>query len=414
MVKMKLIKTLYKRNMKKNRLMIIFMFLTNLLMGTFVLFLDADQAIIPRLSTTYLEHLSVGISSFETLSTNNELMNVRMHRRPPLALLSSMMTHIGSFEIRPDYTLLFDHAKLSMYEKSIEKPYFAIHGLKTNQIGINQSFYETIKKAVQPDLDFTLKLSIFLTITIEEIDVDIDIKEHLPITFIKEEPPFFLRPKLYLPQSFIDEKIGSYSLKTRSTINDYLLNVPHDHPASGYRYLCHLESNDQKARLTKLLNDISHEKEGYELISDAISKVESIKTMFTYLNLLVSIFLVLIMIGCVVVYITIVHTSFLSSMKQMALLSIWGAKKTHLFLLFLGLVIFNYLLGGCAFFLFPTLMQTLNRFLSLFLHLPLFLAVNPARLLLLASGQLFILVSLYTIVFLGNNQRPLLYLLLDA
>ncbi|MFA5659836.1 MAG: hypothetical protein WC968_00330 [Bacilli bacterium] len=414
MIRLKLFKTLYNRNLKKNRLMVIFMLLTNFLLGSFVLFLDADKEVVTRLDQSYLEHLSVGISSYETLTTNNELINVRMHQRPPMDILTSMMTHIGYFEVRPDYGLLFDHAELMMFEKILNKPTIAIHALKTNAIGINRSFYDELIDAVQPLDSLIINLKIAFTLSLNATDLDININESLSISYIHDEAPFFLTPKLYLPQSMIDEKIGGYQLFEDVTINDYLLNLPNDHPSSGYQLLCHLESNAQKQRLISLVEDLSDDTYGYVLTGDTVSKLQSVKAMFFYVNLLVSIFLVLIVIGCIVVYVTIIHTSLLSSMRQMALLSIWGAKKGQLFALFISLVMFNFVMGLSVFLLFPPLITALNRFLSSFLRMPLIFGFKSFRIFILITSQFVIMTILYTVLFFVNNRKPLLYLLLDA
>lgn len=413
MIRFKLQKTLYFRNIKKNRLMVIFMLITNFLMGSFVLFLDADKEVIPRLDQSYLEHLSVGISSYETLHTNNDLINVRMHQRPSMAILNSIMSHVGYFEIRPDYGLIFEQAEIMMFEKNLTMPSIAIHDIKTDEIGINRSFYNEILDHVQPFDELVINLKIALFISINEVDRYIHINEPLKISYIHDEAPFFMGPKLYLPQSMIDEKIGGYKLSHDVTINDYLLNLPNDHPYSGYQFLCHLESSVQKQRLISLIEDISNDKNGYVLTGDTVNKLQSIKAMFSYINLLVSIFLVLIVIGCTVVYVTIIHTSLLSSMRQMALLSIWGAKKGQLFAIFISLVIFNYLLGLSVFFIFPSLITMLNYLLSNFLRIPLFFSFKLSRILILVTSQFMILTFFYSLVFFVNNHKPLLYLLLD-
>ncbi len=204
----KVIANLYKRNIKKNRLMVIFMIFTNITLMLFLVFFSSSETLAQTLAEGYLEYLSVDVALYESQPTNNPLINVKSYRRPSIDYLNSIMKVTESFVIRPDYSPLLYEKEIMVLGKEIPNVLITIIGENTNEIGINRAFYNELNKLVSiKDDEMLLHFYIKTTIFIDDEEVLIDYYNQFPITYIYDEPTYFSVPKLYISQNTIGRAI---------------------------------------------------------------------------------------------------------------------------------------------------------------------------------------------------------------
>lgn len=411
----RLFKVLYQRNLVKNMLMVSFMLITNLVLGFFIVFLQSESLIIPSLSTSYFEHLSVDVQSYERISSNNELIAIKKYKRPDINYLHNLMEHSGRFKIRPDYKEILSLSTLKLYEKELPRPLFIVVDNIKSGFGINNTYLDLIKNDITiEDNEFLLSLNLTFNITYEEEDITFVIEDELPIDFIFKEPKYFASPKIFIPQEYIDKTIGALPVKEGLSINNYLLNLSEDHALTNYKYRLHFDSVTQKEHVSSLLNAGNTKEQGVELSSDANNKVNSFKALYDYLNILVMVFFIFIIIASLIMHIIVAHTSLLALQKQLALLQIIGGSKSDLLLLFLALNLFNFMIGLLSLFILPLMMPVVSYFLYIYLNVAITIYINVKTIILLILINLVILITLIISLFLFNTRRPLLYLLIDA
>ncbi len=387
---------------------------TNLTLMLFLLFFSSSETLVTTLSESYLEHLSVDISMYEALPTNNALINVKSYKRPTIDYLHSIMKVTDVFTIRPDYSPLLQQKQLSILGKDIPNVLITPLGKSTNEIGINRAFYHELQKLVTVKdenilLNFYLKTALF----IEEEEIIIDYHTHFRVTYIYDEPSYFSIPKLYISQNIIDATIGNIFVKTGVTLNNYLLNLNDEHELTNYRYKCHFKNEEQKVKFMHIVDVVSNSERGIEVSGDYINKINSFTALYAYLSILMKLFLGFVIIGSVVIYVVVAHTSLLSILRQMALFAVLGANKMKLYEIYLFLIFINFILSLISFALLPSLTPVLGVMLYKVLGIYVTLNINYQLLYLMISGNFLLLLILITIIFLINMRRPLLYLLID-
>lgn len=410
---LKVIFNLYKRNIKKNRLMVIFMIFTNLTLMLFFVFFASNEVLVDTLSSNYLEHLSVDVSLYESLPTNNELINVKTYRRPSIDYLNSMMKVIDNFTIRPDYSPLLREKNINILDKEVPNVLIIILGGGKKEIGINTTLYNELQNLVSvKDEEILFNFYLKTTLFIEE-EIIIDYHTQFPISYIYDEPTYFSVPKLYISQTVIDATMGSIFIKPGLTLNNYLLNINDDHELSNYRYRCHFKDEEQKQKFMMVVKAVSNSERGIEVSGDYINKIDSFTALYDYLNILMKLFLAFVIIGSIVIYVVIAHTSLLTILRQMALFAILGASKNHLYDIYFLLIFLNFFLSLVSYLIGPFLMPFLSLILYKLLGVYVPLTLNYTMLFLMIGANFVLLFVLITVIFVINIRRPLLYLLID-
>ncbi len=411
----KVLTILYRRNFTKNVLMIVFMMITNFIMLTFVLFATTSANILSAINDQYFESLSVDVSRYTTAATNNELINVRNYERPPLSYMHALMEETGRFTIRPDYTMFFNETKLLLFDKVLANPLFITYSHPNRGIGINRTFYNEIKKEVAlTEERFTMNFVLDMTFLVNNEVTTIQYEELITPLFIYDEPTYFSAAKLYIPQAFIDRTIGSIFINEGQTVNNYLLNINNDHELANLRWRCHFQDKAQLALFTKITSDSSDTHNGLELSADYLQKVASFHALYDYLYILGVILFIFVIVGSAVIYTVIAHTALLANLKQMALLSVLGAKRSDLYVLYVLLITFNFVLGLSGLLIIQPFLITLQNMFRYFLHLRLAINITIQPFIVIILGNYLFLLSIIMIIFLVNMRRPLLYLLIDA
>lgn len=409
----KLVLAFYNRNIAKNIMMVAFMLFTNLIFGLFSIFIESEKVVIPTLSASYLEHLSVDVSLYESISTNNDLINVKRYKRPSISYLESFSSQ-SEFIIRPDFSKVFRYTKVSIHDKELPLPEFVVINNIPHDIGINESFLEVIKESVSVDeksllLDFNLLLP-----QMKEDSLNIEYNTTLKIDFIYQEPAYFSVPKIYISQDFVDQNIGSLEIYEELMLSNYLFNLHSEHEMSNYRFRLHFNNYEERMKFIKIVEDINTNQNGVELTSDEIIKVKSFSSIYDYLNILVTVFLGFIIIGGLVMNGIISYTALMSLQKQMALLNILGATKVDLLFLFILINLCNFIMGLMSFLLLPYLLPVVSTVFYKFLHIRVAISMNLLTISTIIFLNIIVFMILLILLFLINNRRPLLYLLLDA
>lgn len=409
----KLVLAFYNRNIAKNIMMVAFMLFTNLIFGLFSIFIESEKVVIPTLSASYLEHLSVDVSLYESISTNNDLINVKRYKRPSISYLESFSSQ-SEFIIRPDFSKVFRYTKVSIHDKELPLPEFVVINNIPHDIGINESFLEVIKESVSVDeksllLDFNLLLP-----QMKEDSLNIEYNTTLKIDFIYQEPAYFSVPKIYISQDFVDQNIGSLEIYEELMLSNYLFNLHSEHEMTNYRFRLHFNNYEERMKFIKIVEDINTNQNGVELTSDEIIKVKSFSSIYDYLNILVTVFLGFIIIGGLVMNGIISYTALMSLQKQMALLNILGATKVDLLFLFILINLCNFIMGLMSFLLLPYLLPVVSTVFYKFLHIRVAISMNLLTISTIIFLNIIVFMILLILLFLINNRRPLLYLLLDA
>lgn len=410
-----LVKVLYKRNFTKNTMIIIFMLVINLVFGFYAIFKTSEAYLLKTLSQSYYEHLSVDVSFYESTNTSNALINVKKYKRPSIDHLYAFTDYTERLIVRPDFTKILANATLSCFDKSLPLPQFVVVNSSVASFGINRTFLDIINENINNSSE-SLALHFALQFTITENDelIQVEYNDTLPIDFIFEEPAYFSAPKLYIPQEYIDQHIGSLFLFEGVTLNNYLFNIHSEHELSNYKFRVHFQDVAQKEKFMTIVSSSNTREEGIEVSSDEIFKVASFNALFSYLNILAQVFLVFIIIGSLVMHGIVAHTSLLALQKQMALLNIIGAQKIDLLILFLLLSFINFIIGLASLFLLPSFLPIFSYVFLVFLKINLKVVIDYSMLLLMVLSSGLILLLLLISLFLINMRRPLLYLLIDA
>lgn len=412
----RLLSTFYRRNAVKNTMMVVFMFITNIVLGGFVIFFNAGQNIIDVLEENYFEYLSVDVSLYQSLLTNNELINVKTYKRPSLDYIHAMMEKTGRFSVRPDYSHFFQNASLRLYEKELSVPLITTYDHVNYGFGINKTYLQNISSEVSLNSleQLSLSLKIEMNINVDDQIVPIIIEEEVAISFVIEEPTYFANAKLYVPQHFIDQTLGQIFVRPGETLNNHLLNVNPESVLANFRLRCHFESKKQRQLFLKLAEDFSDKENGLEVSSDPQQKSASFVALYDYLEILSIILLVFVLVGSAVIYCVVAHTSLLSNMQQMALISVLGAGKMDLYVYYLILLMFNFLLGLTSFIFLPYALPLVNHLFLNLMKVNAVFQIDYSLVTLIASGNFLFLFALISAIFYINMKRPLLNLLLDA
>lgn len=411
----KVLNIFYKRNAAKNILLVFFLNITNLFLVLFVLVYSEGSKIITVFSESYFEHLSVDVSLYQSVETNNELINVKSYERPSLSYLQAYSTHTGQFNIRPDYSYFWQNSEVSLFGKTVDTPQIITYLEPRQGIGINGAYLKILKENSSVDEDdINIKLVINASFIVNEKVIEVNLSENLHVNFIFDEPNYFSTPKLYLPQGVVDQSLGSLMISPGLTLNNFLLNVNASNELLSQKLRCHFKSSDQLSAFIKISEDVKGDDQGLEISGDHISKVESFKALYEYLNILIIMLLVFVVIASLVIYFVVAYTSLISILPQAALLKVLGAKKIEIYFIFLAITIFNFLLGIGGVILIPDILQLISRLIHYILNLNLIFTLNYNLVILIIGANFLLLLITITIIFLVNMRRPLLYLLIDA
>lgn len=407
-----ILRILFRKNHGKNVLLIVFLFISNLVTGTFLNLINMKEDISNSMERGYLEHLSLNVSTFTTSSTNNNLVNVKSYKRPSLDYLSSLTDFIGDFVIRPDYTPVFNGSSFSIFGEDIQIDTFIVHNLATHDIGINRAFFSKLQDVFNLETEIIINMNINLELLINQ-DISIfTYQTDMKVGYIYDEPSYLTRPKIFLSQAYIDNNIGNILINNEISLTNYLLSLPPDNPLTNYRLTCHFANYGQLVSFKQMMRDMQ-EDSNIELSSDVLLKVESFTAIYLYISLLAKVFLVFIIIANLVVYFVIVHTSLLANMRQMTLLAILGAEKHFLYCLNLSILGFNLIISGFSFFIIPTINMFINSLISFFFNFSLVGPSNSNCTFGLICLEAVLILIIFNIIYSVQMRKPLLYLLLD-
>lgn len=410
-----ILRVFYNRNFTKNALMVSFLLVTNLTVSVFLFFFSSSQTIMPVLNESYFETLSVNISRFNSVATNNELIKVRTYERPSLSFMNSVMTRTGRFDIRPDYSMFLSELTVSLYAKEVATPLVVTYMHNNQGIGINEAFYSLLSKEVTlSEEQLSLRLVLRKKFMIENLERILEHEDDVLINFIYEEPSYFSTPKLYIPESYLDATIGSYLVSEGLTLTNYLLNINTDNELANLSLRCHFNSLAQYNLFKDIVADISSDDYGYEITGDHLQKIASFAALYAYLEILIKILFIFVIVALIVILFVIAHTSLLSNMRQMALLNVLGAKRSDLYTFFFMLLSFNFILGLYSLLLLPPLLPLFSKLLFHLLRIDIALAINIHYLIMAMCLNYLFLIFVLTTIFMLNMRRPPLYLLIDA
>lgn len=381
----------------------------------FVLVYSEGPKIITVFEQSYFEHLSVDISLYQSVETNNDLINVKSYARPSLSYVQTFMTHTGEFSVRPDYSFFWQSSEVTIYDKKLALPQIITYSEPRQGIGINDAYLKVLEEntSVNKD-DINLKLKINTSFTVNEVVIAVNLSESLNVDFIFNEPNYFQTPKLYLPQGVVDKTLGSLMISPGVTLNNFLLNINASNELLSQKLRCHFQSNEQLQSFIKISEDVKGVDHGIEISGDHISKAASFKALYEYLNILIIMLFVFVVIASLVIYFVVAYTSLMSILPQAALLKLLGAKKSDIFFIFLYLSTFNFILGLGGVILIPRVLPLISGLIHQILVLNLSFTLNYNLVSLIVTGNYLLLFATITIIFLVNMRRPLLYLLIDG
>lgn len=411
----KILNLFYKRNLAKNILLVFFLNITNLFLVLFVLVYSEGPKIVRVFEESYFEHLSVDISLYQSVETNNDLINVKSYARPSLSYVQTYTAHTGQFSIRPDYSFFWQNSEVSIFNKTAETPQIITYSEPRQGVGINGAYLKVLQESssVKPD-DLTLKLRIDASFTVNEEVIEVFVSQDLDVNFVFNEPNYFSTPKLYLPQGVVDKILGSFMISPGLTLNNFLLNVNASNELLSQKLRCHFKDKEQLETFIRISEDTKGTDSGLEISGDHIGKVESFKALYEYLNILIIMLLVFVVIASVVIYFVVAYTSLMSILPQAALLKLLGAKKGEIYLIFLSIITFNFLLGLGGVILIKSVLPLISGLIYQILVLNLTFTLNFNLIFSIVSANYILLFLTVTVIFLVNMRRPLLYLLIDA
>lgn len=346
-----LIKSFYKRMAAQNIITVIIFIISNITTNTALTFYVATNNIKDEVAMSYFEYKSIGISEVRQVAANNDLLTLSQYRRPEIATLYNMMDRIGHFEIKPDYGAFLNNGRVEFLGLEVDRPEFVVH--QKNEVGINMAFYNVLKQNFAVDVS-DLQLVYRLNEQIELADevFKIIINKQLTMTFIYEEINYFSIPKLYLPQNIVDNFLGDYYLAPNLTVANLIYNLPNDHALTNRRYRLHFQ--DEAIYKTFIRNVLKIDNEiSYEFSGDDYEKGELFAALFSYLRILVIVFLVLVIIGVLLITVMITNAFIDKNKPQIALFQLFNDKSLLPYILFALIYFFNF---GLSFMSKPLLL----------------------------------------------------------
>lgn len=346
-----LIKSFYKRMTAQNVITVIIFAISVITANTALSFYLATTNIKEEVAMSYFEYKSISIAEVRQVAANNDLLTLSQYRRPEIATLYNMMDRIGYFEIKPDYGAFLNNGVIELFGLEVVRPEFVVH--QKSEIGINTTFYNVIKEEFGiEDEELQLDYRLNEQIEVAEEVLEISIHKQLPVTFIYEEINYFSIPKLFLPQNVVDEFLGNYYLADNLTVANLIYNLPNDHALTNRQYRLHFQDKTiYKSFIRNVLNiDAAI---SYEFSGDDYEKGELFSALFSYLRLLVIVFLVLVAIGVLLITIMITNTFIEKNKPQIALFQLFNHRSLLPYILFVLIYFFNF---GLAFISKPLLL----------------------------------------------------------
>lgn len=335
-----LIKSFYKRMKTQNIITVIIFVISIVTTNTALLFYLATNNIKEEVAMSYFEYKSINIAEVRQVAANNDLLTLSQYRRPEIATLYNMMDRIGHFEIKPDYGAFLNHGTIELFGREVTRPEFVVH--QKSEIGVNRAFYNVIKQNFTVDqTNFQLVYRLNEQIELAEEVFKITISKALPVMFVYEEINYFNIPKLFLPQNVVDEFLGDYYLTNNLTVANLIYNLPNDHALTNRQFRLHFQ--DEAIYKTFIRNVLNIDSEiAYEFSGDDYEKGELFAALFSYLRLLVIVFLVLVIIGVLLITVMITNAFIEKNKPQIALFQLFNYNSVLSYILFALIYFFNF------------------------------------------------------------------------
>lgn len=338
-----LLKSFYYRMKGQNTITVIVFVISVLTVNAALSFYFTTLNIKEHVTKSFYEYKSINISEVRKVASNNDLITLNQYRRPQISTLVNIKTRIGNFEIKPDYRALLNEGTLRLFNQEVVRPEFVVH--HAQEIGINETFYNLLLQSFKINgKDLTFNYSLNSSIIFNEESFNISVSLPLNIQFIYEEINYFNIPKLFIPQQLVDTFLGEYSLDSNLTVADFIYLLPNDHQLTNRQFRLHFDDEVVYKTFIKNVLNINHEV-SYEFSGDNYEKAELFDALFTYLRLLVIIFLVLVMAGVFLITVMLTNAFVEKNKSQIALFELFNVNSPMPNVLFNVIYFFNYSLS---------------------------------------------------------------------
>lgn len=339
----------------------------------------------------FAEYLSTNIEKSESVASENDYFRLRKVSRPSMNEVESLLRHGIHASIHLNYAPLFLQNPFLLYGRQISQvqPVFLKsfdfdqnqQELLTNfkpsntvsEVYINQSLEREIQQSFNILDNSNLYLEHSMELTIGDYTISRQFSFKIIGTF--NELDYLSTPKIYFSQHAFDLFFSEYRLDSSITFMDVLENLSSSESLSGQSYRLYFETIHDFNLAQKIVNLLKDEDQHLSLSSEHLTRLASLREMFTFTNLVVFISSLLVIISLFFINFTITHTEIQKANAKHALLYFYGAKTIDFIKI---LSIQNIILLGISclsFFLVEPITTWINEYITKVIGISNFLSV---------------------------------------
>jgi len=382
--KTKLIITNLKSSKLSNLINVIALSFAVIIGALFGAFYFSQQDMIKNQSKLFPEYLTSNIEKSEEIEHESSFLKLKQVSRPSINEVNSLLAFNIDAEVRLNYTNLFLQDQLRAYEQKLMPvlPIFLYDFTfdetqkkmldtrqtaedTTNSVYVNQAFIDELKNYIN-FVDYSeVKLKYTLSVMLDNETYEFLFEFNIRGVFFELE--YLSTPKLFLSQVAFDTYFQSTYLSDDISIYDYILALPPTDVLSSYSYRLYFSRLDDVHKALEVVDSLKDEKSYLNIVSEHLSRIQSLKDILNFTNIVLLISIVLIVISLLFINVTITHLEIKKANAKIALLYYFGAKTSEIIDIYLGQNLLIVSLSMFTLLIVPKIAQFINLFLYDFL-----------------------------------------------
>jgi len=381
-----IILTNFKANKLSNIINALALSLAVILFALFSGFYLSQHETINEQALRFPEYLCANIEKSEEIESESSFLKLKQVSRPSLREVESFLSTGISAKIHLNYTNLFLQDGIFAYGKKLMPalPVFLenfdfdhqqIALLKTEwvpsesvqTIYVNDTFISRLAEVVAFNDYQDVLLSYTLVINNQTISKEIIF--NLKIVGIFEELEYLSSPKIYFSQQAVDEFFIAYDIDEEINIYEYISDLAATDESTSYSYRMYFASLEDLDKAKNISASLSSEDAYLNIVGEHLSRLDSLKEMFNFINITLLVSLILIVVSLLFINVTITHREISKANAKNALLYYFGAKTSDIIDIYLGqnLVLVSFSMGTLIFV--PYLSNVLNSLMISILNI---------------------------------------------
>lgn len=390
-----------------------------------------QSQIISEQEKNFPEYLSAKLEKSEIISSQSDFLKLKQVTRPSQSELNSFLAQKLSATHHLNYENIFTSLDFSLFGGKL--PPFTTVFLKSfnlsqlqmdllvehnqvsensNFIFVNMAMLKVIKNSYQ--IPNTLDLVFNYQKQLEVDNIKISLHKNFIVQGVFSELEYMSNPKVYFSQQALDSYFQNFVVD-QTTLYDLIANLAPDHYLGAYSYRLFFASISDLKRAQYISNSLMDASSSLVVTGEHLTRIDSLKEIFTFMNIVMTISVFLLVISFLFINITITHLELKKNNAKMALLYYFGAKTVDIISIYLkqNFLIVTLAMGGLLFvpklevlintFIYNTLVikQLINTPLLVYQGFPLLIPL-VIFLLMLVSASVIVVINIIL-----KNQKAL-------